>query len=94
MRYVAQAGSEIGKPLRFVTELGVILLLLSDSGINIPITIKIITYIILMFVAFGIGIVLGKMGIIKYNATLTNNHNPELQEILSLLRKKDGKRHN
>lgn len=87
MWFVAQAGAEFGKPLRFLTEFGVLMLLLSDSGINTTLQTKILSYVGIMLFAFIVGLFLAKIGVVKFNNSLTNKHNLEIQEILKIVRK-------
>jgi len=86
MFYSGQAAGEIGKPLRFITELGVVLLLLSDSGIRTTLTVKISVYVVLIMLTIVAGRFLVQLGIVKYVTKLSNKENPEITEILEKVR--------
>lgn len=88
MFYMAQAGNEIGKPLRFLTEYSIIILLIGSWGITVPIWVQIAIFIVLTLGAVLIGwFLLEKLHVLKYTTTLGNNHNPMLMEILTEVRK-------
>lgn len=82
MFYISQAGNEMGKPLRFMTEFGIIVLLLSDSGIKTTFLVKGALYLAVMIIAILIGKWLCNLGIVEYNTKLSNNHNAELKQIM------------
>jgi len=91
MWYISQAGTEVGKPLRFYSEAALLLLMLDNFGFSLSPGKFIMLYIIILLIAWIAGIVLAKIGTVKYNATLSNNHNLELQEILKIVKKMEKK---
>ena len=82
MWYVGQTGNEIGKPLRFYSETALLLLLLDKFGIPMTPTQFIIIYAGILIIAAITGKFLAKIGTVKYNTHLSNNHNEELITIM------------
>ncbi len=89
MFYVSQAGTEWSKPMRFFMEWGMLVLLLNTWGIKLSIIQQISLYIAIMFFAMLFGWFMVHIGVTKYNTTLANKQNEEIQEILKIL--KNGK---
>lgn len=86
MWYQGHTGTEIGKPLRFFSEFGIFILLLSDSGINTSIEQKILFYFLIILVGVYAGKFLVWIGVVSYNNTLNNSQNEELMEILKIVK--------
>ena len=92
MWYVAHFGNELGKPLRFYSETLLLLATLGIYGIKFNWYNILVFYIIVLFIACILGRVLERLGVISYNIQLTNNQNPEIKEILKILKgEKDDK---
>jgi hypothetical protein len=89
--YVSQFGAEISKPTRFLTEFGMLVLLVIGYGYKIPAVALAILYISLIFVAAFGGWLLTKMGVIAYNQQLSNKQNEDLQYIKKSLRRLERK---
>lgn len=85
MFYASQFGSEVGKPLRFITETLQVATYLTVIGFIVKPYMLVFVYIFILLAAIAIGRWLAYIGIVKYNTTLNNNHNPELQRILQEL---------
>lgn len=82
MFYTMQAANEWAKPLRFVGEFGIILtFLVTNFKVNFSVTEIVLTYILLMFVAFVLGRIFVGMGVAQYNNMLANNQNSIIMEI-------------
>ena len=80
--YVAQAKSEVLKPLGFWNETILILTFLTVRGYNIGITQVLMAYIVVIVAAAAIGKVIVAMGVVRYNTKIANHQNSELMEIL------------
>lgn len=91
MFYVAQTGSELGKPLRFFVEFGILILLLDKVGISLTIYHQILIYLGILIFAMIFGWFMVHIGVTKYNTTLANKQNEEIQEILKILKEKQKK---
>lgn len=91
MWYLIQTGNELGKPLRFYSETALLLLLLDKFGFTMKPTQFIIMYLIIIIIAIIIGRFLAKIGTVKYNTTLANNHNNEFQEMIRRLKRIEEK---
>lgn len=85
MYYMGVAKGEITKPLQFWNETLLILIYLKTIGIEPGLNWTLGTYIIvfIMFVIFGK--IIDLIGIVRYNARLGNERNPELMSILAKL---------
>ena len=81
MFYVQQFGSEVGKPLRFLTEFGILILLLSNAGFKLSICHQLGIYLLLLLTAVFGGYFFVKIGVLKYVNSLNNQENKELMEI-------------
>jgi hypothetical protein len=75
MWYSSQTGTEAGKPLRYLPEFGMVILLLSDSGYKISLINKIEVYLALMIISVIFGRIFVKIGVVKYNTNLSNREN-------------------
>lgn len=84
--YIAQFGNELSKPLRFWSEFALLILVLDKLAIRLTLFQMIAGYIIIMLLAILFGSILAKIGVVKYNTTLQNEHNEELKEILKLVK--------
>ena len=91
MWYVAQFGTELGKPLRFYQEGGMLVLLIKSFNYELTWQQALLGYIALMLTACVIGWFLVKIGIVKYNTSLANKQNSELKEILRRVKRIEKK---
>ena len=91
MWYMKQSFDEVSKPLRLFTEAGILLLLLSDSGLHLSLWHKVIVFVVLNVIAMIIGRILVYTGIINYCNHLHNSVNPELLEILERVKRIENK---
>ena len=90
MWYAGQARGEYAKLGSFIPETLMIITYFTVRGIDIKIWHIPLAYLAIMMLAVVIGKFLVVIGVAKYNATLGNTHNPELQKILTIL--EDDKR--
>ncbi len=87
MWYAGQTKSEYGKIGSWIPETLMLMTYLSVKGIDIVWWQIPVAYMILMILAALIGKFLVVIGVTKYVTTLGNDHNPEIQEIIKLLKK-------
>lgn len=87
----ARTGDEIGKPLRFLTEFGIVILLLNSAGIKINLISQILVYLIVLVSGILIGSILIRTDTVKYCNSVANAQNPELQSILKLTKMMEEK---
>lgn len=87
MWYVAQFGAELGKPLRFWSETGMLVLILATFGFKMQWYQVLIGYGIILFTAVLMGWILTRMGVVAYNNQLSNKQNEDLQEILKRIKR-------
>jgi hypothetical protein len=81
MWYCSQFGAEIGKPMRFFSEFGMLILLCASYGIKLTFPQMTVTYFGVILFAIGGGWILTKVGVVAYNTQLANHQNEDLQEI-------------
>jgi hypothetical protein len=79
--YVQQARTELGKPLGLYSESALAIILLKSFGVNITWMQAVGAYICLLFIFLICGVILTRLGVVKYNAQLSNRQNPELMTI-------------
>jgi hypothetical protein len=91
MFYVGKAKGEINKPLQLSNETLLLITFLSVRGINVGIFFVISIYLLVIFILAIFGIIFVKTGTIRYNNSLDNGENNELQKILVLVTKIDEK---
>jgi len=82
MFYVAQAKGEYGKVGSFIPETLAIMTYLSVKGIDIKWWFIPIGYALIILIAAIIGKILDLIGVVRYNQTLGNKRNEELQAII------------
>lgn len=85
MWYTSQAGNEISKPLRFYSETLLLITALGIYGIKFTISQILLFYIFIILIAGMFGIFITRIGVVKYNQTLSNEQNVELQKIIKKL---------
>jgi len=88
MFYAAQTKGEYGKIGSWVPEALMIMTFLAVKGVVLEWWYVPIAYVGLLLIAAVIGKFLLATGVLKYVTKINNEHNPELQEILSILKKK------
>lgn len=86
--YAAQADGEYAKIGRFLTPTFTLLTFLRVSGVIIKFWEICLAYLLIYSLAVVIGYWLVKMGVVSYNQKISNAQNPELLEILEILRNK------
>lgn len=85
--YVSTFKNELLKPLGFWNEAILLLTFLSVRfEFNPTAKQTILGYLGVLFVAGILGKLLATFGVIKYNQSISNAHNPELQKVLEELR--------
>lgn len=86
--YAQQARNEISKPMGLYTEVALAILLLKGFGVQFAWWEALIAYIALLGLCMAVGYYLTVFGVVEYNTRLSNEQNPELQEILKHARKR------
>lgn len=86
MWYAAQSKGEYAKVGSFIPEAISLVTLLTVRGVRIPLWQIPIFYLLLLVVAALVGKVLVILGVARYNNTLANTQNAELQEILKTIK--------
>ncbi len=88
MWHASLAKSEYAKVGSFIPESLAVATLLKVSGYNVPFWHYPLYYLVIMVIAAVVGRFLAYIGVAKINATYGNQHNPEIQEIITLLKEK------
>ena len=86
MYCMEQFGSELGKPMRYYTEFVVTLNYLATLGIVLTIKTQFSLYITILLITTLLGWILVRFNNAKINNSIRNKQNPELMEILKLLK--------
>ena len=91
MWYSAQTGSEIAKPLRFMDNVVLLATFLTVKGYNFGLWTMIVVFIAVSLVSIIIGRILANVGVVRFNAQLSNVQSPELMAILKIVKRIDGR---
>lgn len=82
MWFVGKAGEEVGKPLRFVSEMALVLLVLDKFGVELSPLSWVLVYCVVLALAAFLGWLITRLGVVKYTTQLSNWENPELMDLL------------
>lgn len=81
MWYIGHAKGEYYKPLSLLTEYLALLTFAKVYNISFSFTSIVLAYVTIMGLFLISGIVLVRLGIVKYNTRLSNTQNPEILKI-------------
>ena len=89
--YIGMANGEVRKPLFLTNEILLLLTFLTVRGIKVGILEAVVAYIIIMGLLFIGGKLYLMTGAPKYLARIQNEQNPQFLEILTRLKRIEGK---
>jgi hypothetical protein len=86
MWYLGQAMNEARKPLQFMNEALLIVTFLTVKGWHISLWHSVLIYLLVLVVGAAVGKLITHIGIVAYNTRLNNVQNPEIVELLDIVK--------
>lgn len=87
MWFVLRAGEELGKPLRFYSEVALLVLLFERFGFSLSWFWWVVLYFFVLVFAGFFGFLLQRFGVVAYNSRLSNRESPELMSVLERVKR-------